>query len=271
MDQGLPTTQSPHAWRTAALAALLLGGGALALHGGALDRQIFAAVNAWGPAGAVAWSALSVAGLGSAALLFAGAAGPRRPQVLAAFIVAVIGGGLLVQLLKGGFAMGRPLALLGPEAVQVIGMELRSRSMPSGHAAMAFTAAALLLAGPLRAAALPWRVLALLAALAVALSRIAVGAHWPSDVAAGAALGWAVGLAINGTPKGQALVARMGDGLAGRVGAHLTAAALVATACGFWVAEREYPQAGWMHGVVALIGLAAALLWWRAHPGPGAR
>ena len=122
---------------------------------------------------------------------------------------------------------------------------------------------------PLRGAALHWRALALILALAVALSRIAVGAHWPSDVLAGAAVGWATGLLIMGTARGQALVARLAGALSGRVGSRLTAAAVVATACGFWVAQREYPQAGAVQALIALLGLAAALRWWRAHPGPG--
>ncbi len=254
--------------RAAVLALLLLGVG-VALHGSAGDRWLFAAVNAWGPPAAPFWSALSVAGLGSAALLLAAAAGPRHASLLASLLVAVICGGLFVQLLKAGFAYGRPLALLGPDAVQLTGVGLYTRSMPSGHSALAFTAAALLIAGPLRGAALHWRVLALATAAAVALSRIAVGAHWPSDVLAGAAVGWATGLLIMGTARGQALVARLAAALSSRVGSRLTAAAVVAAACGFWVAEREYPQASGLQALIALMGLAAALRWWRAHPGPG--
>ena len=62
-------------------------------------------------------------------------------------------------------------------------------SFPSGHAAAAFAAAALLSAGARRPARLGWHLLA----GAVAASRVYVRLHHPSDVLAGAALGAAYG------------------------------------------------------------------------------
>jgi hypothetical protein len=63
------------------------------------------------------------------------------------------------------------------------------RSFPSGHASSAFAVAGvfLLAASTARGAVLP-----LLAAGAVAVSRIYVGAHYPADVAMGAFIGLAV-------------------------------------------------------------------------------
>jgi undecaprenyl-diphosphatase len=67
---------------------------------------------------------------------------------------------------------------------------------PSGHAtaAAAFFGAVFYLAGSLRsrAARRPVRALALLAALLVALARVILNAHWPSDALAGLALGSAL-------------------------------------------------------------------------------
>jgi membrane-associated phospholipid phosphatase len=59
-------------------------------------------------------------------------------------------------------------------------------SFPSAHAASTFAAAAAF--SPL-APRLPWRT----SAAAMALSRVVLGVHYPSDVAAGALLGTAVG------------------------------------------------------------------------------
>jgi membrane-associated phospholipid phosphatase len=67
---------------------------------------------------------------------------------------------------------------------------------PSGHAtaAAAFCGAVFYLAGALRSRAvrLPVRTLALLAALMVALARVILRAHWPSDALGGLALGLAL-------------------------------------------------------------------------------
>ncbi|HMZ77606.1 MAG TPA: phosphatase PAP2 family protein, partial [Rhodocyclaceae bacterium] len=77
-------------------------------------------------------------------------------------------------------------------------------AFPSGHATTAFVvAAAVLLAWPdAPRRALTWGLL-LLAAGLVAFSRIAVGAHWPADVAVGACGGWLCGA------LGAALTARL--------------------------------------------------------------
>ena len=68
-------------------------------------------------------------------------------------------------------------------------------SFPSGHAAMAFAAATLL------AQEEPaWREEAYALAALVGLSRIVLGRHWPSDVAAGALLGALIARELSGAP-----------------------------------------------------------------------
>lgn len=105
---------------------------------------------------------------------------------------------LIVLLISGFFAQGlkkvverpRPLSEFAPliEAgkvhVRVLGETLRLKSFPSGHAQTAF-AVATYLALLFR----PWSPWILLTALAVGLSRVYIGVHFPLDVLAGAAIG----------------------------------------------------------------------------------
>jgi undecaprenyl-diphosphatase len=84
---------------------------------------------------------------------------------------------------KGFFARVRPEVLSDP---------LTSYSMPSGHASGAFalflTLAVLAGRGQPPRMRLTWLLVACLPALAIALSRVYLGAHWPTDVLAGAML-----------------------------------------------------------------------------------
>lgn len=89
----------------------------------------------------------------------------------------------------------RPRPFLALPDVRLLIPEPSSYAFPSGHATSAFAAAsgAVLAARRLlgRAPLWGWGMLAL--AAAIAYSRIYVGVHWPTDVAAGIALGAASG------------------------------------------------------------------------------
>jgi membrane-associated phospholipid phosphatase len=87
----------------------------------------------------------------------------------------------------------RPAAVVDNALMQIVGEPMHNVSMPSGHTLTAFAVAsgiyfALPRTGRWRFAWL-WPL-----ALATGFSRIAVGAHWPGDVAVGAALGVLSGL-----------------------------------------------------------------------------
>jgi undecaprenyl-diphosphatase len=114
----------------------------------------------------------------------------QRKGRAALFVVAAVGGGMLLTTgLKLGF--DRPRPDLVPHATLVY-----STSFPSGHSMMA--AVTYLTLGALLARVQPRRrlklyllALAVILTLAVGFSRVYLGVHWPTDVLAG----WAVGAA----------------------------------------------------------------------------
>lgn len=144
--------------------------------------------------------------VGSAALLLATAsvdpiglarrtrAGLVEIAATAAFaFVAVAGSGLLAALLKNAYGRARPEHLDGEAVFQLHAMAFRAKyaSFPSGHSTTAgATAVVLALLFPRYAKPI------LAFGLVVALTRILLDAHFPSDVAAGLTLGGAVTLVL---------------------------------------------------------------------------
>ncbi len=159
-----------------------------------LNHGLFVALNSLGtPRAAVFWANVTNLGDGLLATGIGIAIFSRLSRNLASVFITVILVGLLVQLAKYGFNnlpwdnLGlRPVGRLGLDAVNVIGPKLEHYSFPSGHSAAAASMATLIC---LKAPSRTLRTMVVLAAVVVALSRVVVGAHWPSDVAAGAWLG----------------------------------------------------------------------------------
>jgi membrane-associated phospholipid phosphatase len=119
----------------------------------------------------------------------------RRSQWLRAWAVIAgsFGANQLVKLL-----CRRPRPEI-PELPRLMGTK-SNRSYPSAHATTSAAAARVLpplldapirrIAGPSASAAVGPAVVS--TAVAMALSRLYLGVHWPSDTVAGLALGWAV-------------------------------------------------------------------------------
>ena len=109
----------------------------------------------------------------------------RCPRQQLAVIISILLLALVTHLAKSILGVPRPGAELDAEMIRVTGPLLRGDSLPSGHAATAFLLAGLGFIYLKRGL----KLLLFTVMLLVALSRIAVGAHWPCDIICGAWIG----------------------------------------------------------------------------------
>jgi len=119
----------------------------------------------------------------------------RQPGVITSWVVKTwLLGALVAQLIKHWLPMPRPASVLGLEQLSLIDHPpLVSGSMPSGHALAAVSCGLILSFVLWRQGKSQWPVvLTGLVAGVVAWTRVAVGAHWPADVIAGAGLAFGV-------------------------------------------------------------------------------
>lgn len=111
----------------------------------------------------------------------------RRPDLVWAFIVAGVFAFLISHGVKHIVGLERPAALLERTTFILTGPAHKKFSYPSGHATSAFMIAALFIL----TVRLNWLKFSLLIiASFIALSRIAVGIHWPVDILGGLMTGW---------------------------------------------------------------------------------
>jgi len=122
------------------------------------------------------------------------------PRLLTAGIFAGAISAVASSILKPFFDLPRPAGVLPESSFHRIGEVLLSKAFPSGHSLTAFAIASALYFATAKSkrGSLLWL---FILALLVGLSRIAVGAHWLTDVLAGAGTGlWCgiIGVILSG-------------------------------------------------------------------------
>ena len=203
------------------LGALAAAGCGLLLFVGGGYRAGFDTLNGWAATWPPwLWEWLTVLGDARLAIALSLFFSLRHPRLFWALILAALTAAVLTHGLKPWVAAWRPPAVLPAEAFNLIGPALHKSSFPSGHA---MTVAVLTGVGWCFLPRRPVRLLLVFLAVTIGLSRVAVGAHWPVDVAAGLAGGWAAAW------LGIWLSDRW-EGLAGRLSVHLTCVVLAAGA-----------------------------------------
>jgi lipid A 4'-phosphatase len=189
--QGTASIQIPRVWFAFSILILLIALGALLLTGG--YHAAFAPINALGKTlNPWFWQNLSALGDGRVLVLLALLLAPRRPELFWAMVLVALLTLLVSQGLKPLIGALRPPSVLESGSFVLMGKALLVRSFPSGHSLSIAAFVGVLWALWPAARGQLWRCLLLLLALAVGLSRVAVGAHWPVDVVTGLAMGLAL-------------------------------------------------------------------------------
>lgn len=255
----LPATTDavPLVWALAPV--LVLAGVAVAVAAGDWNHVLFVDLNhaASQHLPPTLWAVLTLGGSVPGAIALLAPTLKTQPRWLASAFLAAPLATLFSEGGKRAFDIMRPAGVLEPGSFNLIGQKLYVHAFPSGHSVTAFVvAAAVVLAWP--RAASRWRagLTGLALAALVAVSRIAVGAHWPLDVLTGAAGGWAAGAA------GVWLSARL-DFLHGPRGMRVMALVALLTSLSMLVLDLGQPDARlYRIGLAAwgIGGAAAALM-----------
>jgi membrane-associated phospholipid phosphatase len=154
-----------------------------------VDRSLFHVLNGLSDfTGPAFWAHVTVLGDGLVCAVLLLPWIRKHPERVWGGLLGAILMVVILRAFKSLLGLPRPLGVLPDDLVNVIGPGHRRSAFPSGHAAtMAVFAGVWALSTARRL--IPW--FALFLAILVGVSRVAVGVHWPTDVLAGLALGWA--------------------------------------------------------------------------------
>jgi membrane-associated phospholipid phosphatase len=154
-----------------------------------LNQSLFLLLNGLGRGelASLFWVNATLLGDVLVAFCLLGLFAQRRFDIVWALLLAALLSTAWVHIPKNLLDVLRPLAVLGADAVHVIGVPLYKHSFPSGHTATAFTLAGIIC---LQRVPPALAFTALILATLAGISRSVVGAHWPLDILAGAFGGW---------------------------------------------------------------------------------
>lgn len=158
------------------------------------EPALFLVINQWcAPVAAEFWTGLSLLGNGWGVLAVTAPLLVLAPRLMVAWLCAAPFAVLFARTGKFLIESPRPAAVVDNAQMRVVGELLHNVSMPSGHTLTAFAVASgIYFALTVAQRRCHWWLWVL--AAGTGLSRIAVGAHWPGDVAVGASLGVLCGL-----------------------------------------------------------------------------
>jgi len=262
-----PRLSFPSSVRGVESALLLVGALLMAaagiLHVSGVSRHWMQWVHGSEPALHLTWASLTLLGFGWPVLILGAAHAGRCGLRLSVFLKTALLAMLMAQVPKALWLQPRPAAALDGSQLHIVGEAVvHTSSMPSGHALAVFAmlAAAWMaraqrgLGLPRASVALGWCA-ALLLVAAVAWSRVAVGAHWPADVLAGAGAGlWAAAGAWR-----WERAAPWGRWFEGGGGQRVVCVFLLLAAAAWAWTATGYPQAIWLQWLLAVCALVEAV------------
>ncbi len=190
------------------------------------------------------WQALSLSGDALWVAAIASIFLAFKERMVFAFALSAIATTACVQVLKRALDIMRPPSIIEPESINMLGDALSLGAFPSGHAATVFLFAGILTVYVHS----KWFItLVWVWATLSALSRVAIGVHWPEDILFGAAIGWFFGVSM-----------LLVDPYIGRMGYGKRILLLLVTYLGsqaLWLHNPGFPNVGWLQYSTALIGL----------------